>query len=99
MSMRKRYITFRVSDAEYQIIKTKAEQAGVSAPVVARRLALDTAQIDQLGVRLDQIERQLKNVPDGGAVLAAFEKLAVRIAALQALAAKIDQATTKGVAP
>ena len=94
--MRKRYVTYRVSDAEYQTLKQQAEQAGVSVPIHARRLALDSVQ---LAPRLDQIERLLKGIPERGAVITSFEKLAVRIAALQALAEKIDQATAKGATP
>ena len=94
--MRKRFVTFRVNDAEYQNLKAEAEKAGISVPLHARRLALDSIEI---GPRLDQIERRLRSVPDGAAVLEAFGKLSTRIVALQRLAEKIDQATAKGATP
>jgi tetrahydromethanopterin S-methyltransferase subunit G len=95
--MRSRYVTYRLTAEEYQIIKTKAEKAGASVPVVARRLALETAQIDQIADRLDEIERQLKSVPDRAGMVAALEKLGARIAAV---AAKIDSASAaKGGTP
>ena len=95
--MRKRYVTYRLSADEYQTLKAQADQAGVSVPVLARGLALESVQ---LAPRLEAIERLLKGIPERGAVITSFEKLAVRIAALQALAAKIDQATaTKGATP
>ena len=94
--MRKRHVAFRLADAEYQMLKTAAEKAGTSVPVHARRLALDSIEI---GPRLDQIERRLRSVPDGAAVLESFGKLSTRIVALQRLAEKIDLATAKGVQP
>ena len=94
--MRKRHVAFRLADAEYQMLKTAAEKAGTSVPVHARRLALDSIEI---GPRLDQIERRLRSVPDGAAVLESFGKLSTRIVALQRLAEKIDQATAKGATP
>lgn len=93
MTTRKRVLSIRLSDREYQSLKQQADAAGASVPLHARRLALDSIQI---GPRLDQIERLLKGVPDRSGVIAAFEKLGARIAAL---AAKIDTATTKGAAP
>ena len=89
--MRKRYVTFRLADAEYQNLKAQADAAGTSVPLHARRLALDSIEI---GPRLDQIERRLRSVPDGAAVLESVGKLSTRIVALQRLAEKIDLATT-----
>ena len=82
--MRKRYVTFRLADAEYQNLKTKAAQAGVSVPVMARRLALDTAQIDQIADHIDRLERQIQAMPD--------RPMIVEIA--QRLGAKIDRAAS-----
>ena len=96
MTTRKRVLSIRLSDAEYQTIKAEAEKAGTSVPLHARRLALDSIEI---GPRLDQIERRLRSVPDGAAVLESFGKLSTRIVALQRLAEKIDLATAKGVQP
>ena len=77
--MRKRYITFRVSDAEHQALKAEAEKAGTSVPVHARRLALESVQI---GPRLDALERRFEAVPD--------REMLIEIA--RRLAAKIDRA-------
>ena len=74
--MRKRYVTFRVSDAEYQNLKAEAEKAGMSAPLHARRLVLDSIQI---GPRLDTLERLIRDVPDRSGMVAAFQKLAEKI--------------------
>ena len=90
--MRSRYITFRVSDAEYQILKTQAGAAGTSVPVLARGLAIESVQLTP---RLDNLERLMRDIPDRAGMVAALEKLGARISALQALAAKIDAATTK----
>ena len=84
--MRKRYVTFRVSDAEYQNLKAEAEKAGASVPLHARRLALDSIQ---LAARLDAIEQLIRAVPD--------RPMLVEVA--QRLGKKIDQATAKGATP
>ncbi len=96
MTTRKRVLSLRLSDTEYQALKQQANAAGTSVPLHARRLALDSIEI---GPRLDQIERRLRSVPDGAAVLESFGKLSTRIVALQRLAEKIDQATAKGATP
>lgn len=59
--MRKRYVTFRVSDAECQTLKTGVEQAGTSVPMHARRLALNFIQ---LAPRLDTLERLIRDITD-----------------------------------
>lgn len=87
--MRKRFITYRVSDAEYQTLKQQAEQAGVSVPVLARGLALESIQLTP---RLEQIERLLQGIPERAAMITSFEKLGARLARL---AEKIDAATSK----
>ena len=74
--MRKRFVTFRVNDAEYQNLKAEAEKAGISVPLHARRLALDSVQI---GPRLDSLERLLTNIPDRTVLLEAFQRLGKKI--------------------
>ena len=86
MTMRKRVLSIRISDAEYQALKAQADAAGTSVPVLIRRFALDSAQI---GPRLDSLERLIRAVPDR----------AVLLEVAQRLGKKIDQATTKGVQP
>ena len=76
MSMRRRVLSIRLSDAEYQALKHQAEQAGISAPVLARRLALDSIQ---LAPRLDQLERLIRAVPDRAGMVSAFQRLAEKI--------------------
>ena len=85
-TMRRRVLSIRLSDAEYQSLKALAEQAGVSVPIHARRLALDSIQ---LAPRLEAIERLIRAVPDRAGMVAAFQKLAE----------KIDRAANKGVSP
>ena len=100
MTVRKRVLSIRLSDDEYQSLKALADQAGTSVPVHARTRALESVQ---LAPRLDQIERRLRGVPDGAVMVSALEKLSVRLVALQRLAEKIDLATTakkkEGVTP
>lgn len=85
--MRKRYVTFRLADAEYQNLKAQADAAGTSVPLHARRLALDSVQI---APRLDLLERLMRDVPSKAALLEAFQRLGK----------KIDSITvTKGVTP
>ena len=86
MTMRRRVLSIRLSDQEYQSLKSMAAEAGISAPVLARRLALDSIQ---LAPRLEAIEQLIRAVPDRSGMVAAFQKLAE----------KIDRATTKGVQP
>ena len=74
--MRKRYVTYRLTAAEYQTLKAEAEKAGTSVPLHARRLALDSIQI---GPRLDTLERLIRDVPDRSGMVAAFQKLAEKI--------------------
>ena len=74
--MRKRYVTYRLTAAEYQNLKAEAEKAGTSVPLHARRLALDSIQI---GPRLDSLERQIRDIPSKAALLEAFQRLASKI--------------------
>ena len=86
-TMRRRVLSLRLSDSEYQSLKQQAEQAGMSVPVLARRLALDSIQ---LAPRLEAIEQLIRAVPDRAGMVSAFQRLAE----------KIDRATTnKGVSP
>ena len=73
---RKRVLSIRLSDTEYQSIKQQADRAGTSVPVPARRLVLDSSQ---LAPRLDQIERQISNIPDRAVLLEAFQRLGAKI--------------------
>ena len=86
MTTRRRVLSLRLSDSEYQSLKQQAEQAGMSVPVLARRLALDSAQI---GPRLEAIEQLIRAVPD--------RPMLVEVA--QRLGKKIDSVATKGAAP
>ncbi len=61
MTMRRRVLSIRLSDTEYQTLRALADQASTSVPVHARRLALDSIQ---LAPRLDSLERLLKDIPD-----------------------------------
>ena len=86
-TMRKRVLSIRLSDQEYQSLKQQAEQAGMSVPVLARRLALDSVQ---LAPRLEALERLLAAMPD--------RPMLVEVA--QRLASKIDRAQgAKGATP
>ena len=76
MTMRRRVLSIRLADAEYQTLKAEAEKAGTSVPLHARRLALDSIQIGQ---RLDTLERLIRDVPDRSGMVAAFQKLAEKI--------------------
>ena len=86
MTTRKRVLSIRLSDAEYQTLKQQADQAGVSAPIYARRAALDGVQI---GPRLDSLERLLTNIPNR----------TVLHEVAQRLSKKIDTVAGKGVSP
>ena len=87
MTTRKRVLSIRLSDAEYQTLKQQAAQAGLSVPIHTRRLALESVQ---LAPRLDSLERQIRGIPSK----------AVLLEVLQRLVSKIDRATTtKGVQP
>ena len=86
MTTRKRVLSIRLSDSEYQSLKALAAQAGVSAPIYARRAALDGVQI---GPRLDTLERLIRAVPDRGVLLEVAQRLGK----------KIDSVATKGATP
>lgn len=73
---RKRVLSLRLSDAEYQALKQQASAAGTSVPLHARRLALDSIEI---GPRLDALERQISSIPNKAALLEAFQRLASKI--------------------
>ena len=74
--MRKRFVTFRVNDAEYQNLKAEAEKAGISVPLHARRLALEGVQI---APRLDSLERLIQDIPGKAVLLEAFQRLGAKI--------------------
>ena len=86
MTTRRRVLSLRLSDTEYQALKTEAEKAGTSVPVHARRLALDSVQI---APRLEALEHLIRAVPSKTVLLEAFQRLSK----------KIDQATAKGATP
>jgi len=74
--MRTRYVTFRVSDFEYQALKAVAARDGTSVPVAARRLALDSVQT---AARFDAIERLLKGQPDRAMLVEVAQRLGRKI--------------------
>ena len=76
MTTRRRVLSIRLSDTEYQTLKALADQAGTSVPVHARRLALDSVQ---LAPRLDQIERLIQGIPDRTVLLEVAQRLSKKI--------------------
>ena len=76
MTTRRRVLSLRLSDTEYQVLKQQAEQAGMSVPVLARRLALDSIQ---LAPRLDTLERLIRDVPDRAMVVEVAQRLGAKI--------------------
>ena len=83
MTMRRRVLSLRLSDSEYQALKALAAEAGISVPVLARRLALDSVQ---LAPRLEAIEQLIRAVPDRTVLLEVAQRLSK----------KIDSVATKG---
>ena len=73
---RKRVLSIRLSDTEYQALKSEAEKAGTSVPVHARRLALDSVQ---LAPRLEAIEHLIRAVPDRTVLLEVAQRLGKKI--------------------
>ena len=86
MTTRRRVLSIRLSDTEYQVLKAQADAAGTSAPIHIRRLALESVQ---LAPRLEALERLLAAMPD--------RPMLVEVA--QRLGAKIDRAANKGATP
>ena len=76
MTTRRRVLSIRLADAEYQVLKAQADAAGMSVPVLARRLALESVQ---LAPRLDSLEQALKGMPDRTVLLEAFQRLGKKI--------------------
>ena len=72
MTTRRRVLSIRFADSEYQALKKLADQAGTSVPLYIRRCALDSP-------RLDTLERLIRAVPDRSGMVAAFQKLAEKI--------------------
>ena len=86
-TMRKRVLSIRLSDSEYQALKAQADAAGTSAPIHIRRLALESVQ---LAPRLEAIEHLIRDIPSK----------AVLLEVAQRLSAKIDRAQgAKGATP
>ena len=71
-TMRKRVLSIRLADAEYQALKKLADQAGTSVPLYIRRCALDSP-------RLDTIERLIRAVPDRTVLLEVAQRLGKKI--------------------
>ena len=71
-TMRKRVLSIRLSDTEYQALKKLADQAGTSVPLYIRRCALDSP-------RLDTIERLIRAVPDRTVLLEVAQRLGKKI--------------------
>ena len=76
MTTRRRVLSIRLSDTEYQVLKAQADAAGTSVPVLARRLALDSIQ---LAPRLEAIERLLTAMPDRAVLLEVAQRLGKKI--------------------
>ena len=76
MTMRRRVLSIRLSDTEYQTLRALADQAGTSVPVHARRLALDSIQ---LAPRLDTLERLIRDVPDRAMLVEVAQRLGAKI--------------------
>ena len=76
--MRKRYVTYRLTAEEYQSLKRQADQAGVSVPVLARGLALESIQLTP---RLDAIEQLIRAVPDRAMLVEVAQRLGKKIEA------------------
>ena len=76
MTTRKRVLSIRLSDTEYQSLKAQAAETGTSVPLHVRRLALDSIAI---GPRLDALERRFDSVPDRAGLLEALQRLAAKI--------------------
>lgn len=72
MTMRRRVLSIRLADAEYQALKKLADQAGTSVPLYIRRCALDSP-------RLDTIERLIRAVPDRTVLLEVAQRLGKKI--------------------
>ena len=72
MTMRRRVLSIRLSDAEYQSLKALADQAGTSVPLYVRRCALDSP-------RLDTLERLIRAVPDRPMLVEVAQRLASKI--------------------
>ena len=72
MTMRRRVLSIRLSDSEYQALKALADQAGTSVPLYIRRCALDSP-------RLDTIERLIRAVPDRTVLLEVAQRLGKKI--------------------
>ncbi len=72
MSMRRRVLSIRLADSEYQALKKLADQAGTSVPLYVRRCALDSP-------RLDTIERLIRAVPDRPMLVEVAQRLASKI--------------------
>ena len=76
MTTRKRVLSIRLSDAEYQALKAQADAAGTSVPVHVRRLALDSVQ---LAPRLEAIEHLIRDIPSKAVVLEVAQRLGKKI--------------------
>ena len=72
MTMRRRVLSIRLADTEYQALKKLADQAGTSVPLYIRRCALDSP-------RLDTIERLIRAVPDRTVLLEVAQRLGKKI--------------------
>ena len=79
MSTRRRVLSIRVAEPEYQILKTVADQAGVSVPIHIRRLALDSIQQREIVARLDGLSAAIQALPDRAALVEVARRLAERI--------------------
>jgi hypothetical protein len=73
---KRRFVGFRVTDAEYQRLKSEALKACMTLPVYARRAALDTIEFVP---RLEALEQAIQTLPDRAGMAQAFQRLAERI--------------------
>lgn len=76
MTQRRRVLSIRLAEPEYQSIKAAADAVGVSVPIHVRRLALDAIE---LGPRLAAIEAALATMPDRPMLVEVAQRLSRKI--------------------
>jgi|GEM_PF-5371163 len=74
--MRRRQITFRLTENEYRDLRVEADKYGLTAAAAARLRTLESLA---LNARLAAIEQAVRALPDRPAMTEAFTKLAARL--------------------